>query len=38
MRLDLSNRKNSSKSDGVFKEKIACLDSQLFDRVETFLG
>ena len=37
-RLDVSNRKKSSKSDWVFIEKLARLDSQLFDRVETFLS
>ena len=37
-RLDVSIRKKSSKSDWVFIEKLARLYSQLFDRVETFLG
>ena len=37
-RLDVSNRKKSSKSDWVFIEKLARLDSQLFYRVETFLS
>jgi hypothetical protein len=37
-RLDLGNRKKSSKSDWVFIEKLARLYSQLFDRVEAFLG